>query len=48
MRRPDDEFDREYEFKFDKTFDLRYPLWVYVTTALSVVWLVVEVVLRFA
>jgi hypothetical protein len=39
---------REYEFKFDKTFVLRYPLWVYVTTGLSVVCLIVAVMLRLA
>jgi hypothetical protein len=48
MRRHEDEFKREYEFKFDNTFVLRYPLWVYVTTGLSVVLLIVQVVLRFA
>jgi hypothetical protein len=39
---------REYEFKFDKTFVLRYPLWVYVTTGLSVACLIMAVVLRLA
>jgi hypothetical protein len=39
---------REYGFNFDKTFVLRYPLWVYVTTSLSVVCLIVAVVLRLA
>jgi hypothetical protein len=39
---------REYEFKFDKTFVLRYPLWVYATTGLSVVCLIAAVVLRLA
>jgi hypothetical protein len=33
---------------FQKTFVLRYPLWVYVTTALSVVIAVVALVLRLA
>jgi hypothetical protein len=27
---------REYEFNFHKTFVLRWPLWVYITTALAV------------
>jgi hypothetical protein len=39
---------RRYEFSFDKTFVLHYPLWVYITTALSVVCLSVAVVLRVA
>jgi hypothetical protein len=39
---------RRYEFSFNKTFVLHYPLWVYVTTALSVVCLSVAVVLRVA
>jgi hypothetical protein len=37
---------REYEFNFQKTFVLRYPLSVYVTTALSVVCMSVAVVLK--
>lgn len=39
---------REYEFNFHKTFILRYPLWVYVTTALPVVCAIVAVALRLA
>ncbi|HEX4483530.1 MAG TPA: hypothetical protein VH081_07050 [Solirubrobacteraceae bacterium] len=39
---------RDYEFRFHRTFVLHRPLWVYVTTALSVVCAVVAVVLRFA
>ena len=39
---------REYEFHFQKTFVLRYPLWVYVTTALSVVCVIVDLALRLA
>jgi hypothetical protein len=37
---------REYEFSFHRTFVLRYPLWVYVTTALAVVCGVIVVALR--
>jgi hypothetical protein len=37
---------REYEFNFHKTFVLRRPLWVYVTTALSVACAIAVVVLR--
>lgn len=37
---------REYEFSFQKTIVLRYPLWVYVTTALSVACLIADAVLR--
>jgi hypothetical protein len=39
---------RDYEFKFQRTFVLRRPLWVYVTTALAVVCAVAVVVLRVA
>ncbi len=37
---------REYEFNFHKTFVLRYPLWVYLTTALSVACAIAVGVLR--
>ena len=37
---------REYEFSFHKTFVLRWPLWVYVTTALSVGCAVAALLLR--
>ncbi len=39
---------REYEINFHKTFVLRYPLWVYVTTALAVACGVAVIVLRLA
>jgi hypothetical protein len=41
---------REYEFNLHKTFVLhnRYPLWVYVTTALSVACVIAAVVVRLA
>jgi hypothetical protein len=39
---------REYEFSFKRTVVLRWPLWVYVTTALAVVCLIAAVVLRVA
>jgi hypothetical protein len=39
---------REYEINFHKTFVLRYPLWVYVTTALSVACGIAVIVLRLA
>ncbi|HEV7529020.1 MAG TPA: hypothetical protein VGO29_09000 [Solirubrobacteraceae bacterium] len=39
---------REYEFNVHKMFVLRYPLWVYVTTALSVACAIAAVVLRLA
>jgi hypothetical protein len=38
----------EYEFNFRKTIVLRYPLWVYVTTTLSVACAIAAVVLRLA
>jgi hypothetical protein len=38
----------EYEFNFHKTIVLRYPLWVYVTMALSVACVIAAVVLRLA
>jgi hypothetical protein len=37
---------REYEFSFHRTIVLRYPLWVYVTTALSVCCAIASAVLR--
>jgi hypothetical protein len=37
---------RDYEINVHKTIVLRYPLWVYVTTALSVVCMIVAVALR--
>jgi hypothetical protein len=40
--------DSVYEFHFEKTIVLRYPLWVYVTSALSVACAVAAVVVRFA
>ena len=39
---------REYEFKFEKTVVFRYPLWLYVTTALSIACAIAAVVLRLA
>lgn len=39
---------RKYEINFHKTFVLRYPLWVYVTTALSVTCGIAVIVLRLA
>lgn len=37
---------REYEVNFHKTFVLRWPLWVYVTTGLAVACGVAAVLLR--
>ena len=37
---------REYEFSFHKTIVLRYPLWVYATTTLSVACGIAALVLR--
>ena len=37
---------REYGFNFKRTFVLRWPLWVYATTALAVVCLIAAVLLR--
>jgi hypothetical protein len=39
---------RDYEFHFHKTIVLRYPLWVYVTTALSIACAIAAVVVRVA
>jgi hypothetical protein len=41
---------REHEFNLHKTFVLRhrYPLWVYITTALSVACAIAAVVVRLA
>jgi hypothetical protein len=38
--------DRVYEFHFEKTIVLRRPLWVYVTSTLSVACAIAAVVVR--